>query len=355
MKFSPCNIEIKTHTDTTLFLVLLQNHYPYWHAFIDDIRQEIIPVNDTFMALRLPAGEHHVSFEFHSKKITFAFWISFICWIFCLTIIIFSLLKTSEPEPKTYLRFVLLMFILFIFTILTINNRRRYHSVKKMIPALEDFAAVLGNDSVKIVLNIDNPSVYKPDLICRSLLIRLQQRNDLSVLQKNLMKMDTEYILFAQVNTPFIPETDWLISQYYQKEIIRKKFGTGYYVLRKKGTAESRSVSFSTKNDFEAAISGWSEKISCLDTVVRYSGRYSNKLDSVNIYSSSFTTRISDLPEPGRKFFRISLQAMNGPDADALMVYEVTGKDKTAVWCATHLNDMMVEELKHQDLLMNIC
>jgi len=158
------------------------------------------------------------------------------------------------------------------------------------------------------------------------------------------MKMDADYILFAQINTPFIPETDWLVSQYYPKEIIREKYGTGYYTLGKKGTTETDPVSYITETDFEAPTSGWSYHAAGLDTMLSYSGRYSNKLDSVNIYSSTFTTRVSALPKSGRKYFRISLHAMNGPGADALIVYEVIRKDKTAVWYATHLNDMIAIE-----------
>ena len=35
---------------------------------------------------------------------------------------------------------------------------------------------------------------------------------------------------------------------------------------------------------------------------------------------------------------------MNGPHADALIVYEVTRRDKTAVWNAVHINDMIAAE-----------
>ncbi|HJX71119.1 MAG TPA: hypothetical protein VJ346_04185, partial [Bacteroidales bacterium] len=321
--FDPGRIELKACTDTTLFLVLLQNLYPYWHVTVDNTEQEIIPVNDTFMAVRLPEGDHHLMFEFHSKRIVFVFWISLICWILCLSVIIISWLKRPEPGLSLYLKLMLLIPAFLLLSILIINNRQRYRLPKKMIPSLVDFASGLSNDSVKVVLNIDNPSEFPSAFIHRACVLRLQQRNDLSELQRWLMQMDSEYVLFAQMNTPFIPETEWLISQYYPKEIIRRKFGTGFYALRKKGIAEDEPITFSSVNDFETPVPGWSDSGTGLDSMVIYSGRYSNKLDSINIYSSTYTTRITNLPKPGRKYFRITLQARPGPGADPLIVFEV--------------------------------
>ncbi len=340
-RFRPGDIKMETHTDTTLFLVLLQNEYPHWYASIDNVKQEIIRVNDTFMALRLPKGDHHVLLEFRSKKITLVFWISFICWIFCLAIIIFSLIKTPDPRLKTYPGLVLVILILFIFTILIINNRQRYHSENRLIPALEDFAAGLGNDSVSIVLNVDNPAEYSPELIRQASITRLQLRNDLSALQEFLMKMDSEYILFAQFNTTYMPETDWLITQYYPAEITRREFGAGYYTLRKKGPREFEPLSFISLNDFETPVSGWSLNSADIDTKVKFSGNKSNRLDSASIYSSTFTAMISELPNPRRKYFRITLHALNGPGTDAFIVFDVTRKDKTYIWNATKINDMI--------------
>ncbi|HJX72392.1 MAG TPA: hypothetical protein VJ346_10575, partial [Bacteroidales bacterium] len=311
--FDPGRIELKVYTDTTLFLVLLQNLYPYWHVTVDNTEKEIIPVNDTFMAVRLPEGDHHLMFEFHLKKIVFVFWISLICWILCLSVIIISWLKRPEPGLNLYLKLMLLILAFLVLLILIINNRQRYRLPKKMIPSLVDFASGLSNDSVKVVLNIDNPSEFPSALIHRARVLRLQQRNDLSELQRWLMQMDFEYVLFAQINTPFMPETEWLIRQYYPKEIIRRKFGAGFYALRKKGIAEDESITFSSINDFEKPVPGWSDCGTGLDSMVKYSGRYSNKLDSVNIYSSTYTTRITNLPKPGRKYFRITLQARTGP------------------------------------------
>jgi hypothetical protein len=343
-RFDPGNIEIITHTDTTLLLVLLQNYYPYWNSTIDDVKNEILLVNDSFMAVRLQKGDHHVKFEFRSSKIVFVFWISFLTWVLGLVMIIYVLVKNAEPGPKRHIRIILIILALFMFLVFFIINRQRYQSVKKVVPSLEDYASGLGTDSVNIVLNIDNPSEYSSALIHRAFLLRLQQRNDLSALQEYLMKTDSEYMLYAQVNTPFIPEEEWLINQYYPEKITRKEFGAGYYTLGRKGITEIEPVSYSSVNDFEAPVSGWSFNMADLDTMTRYSGKYSNRLDSVHIYSSTFIKESSEIPRLAGKHFRISLQAMTEPGADAFIVFDVTRKDKSIIWYATPLSDMMVAD-----------
>ncbi|MBN2215652.1 MAG: hypothetical protein JW723_15590 [Bacteroidales bacterium] len=351
-EFNPGIIKIETNADTALYLVLLQNQYPYWNVTIDDAGQEIIPVNDAFMAVRLQKGAHHVVFRFRSQKIICVFWISFICWVLCLSIIIFSWLKQPGSGLNLYLRVVILIMTFIILIILFINNRQRYFHSKKMITAMADFSSCSGNDSVKFVLNIDNPAEFPADLVLRSSLLRLQQRNDLSELQGCLIREDSEYILFAQVNTPFMPETEWLISRYYPKEIMLKEFGNNYFTLRKKGDIKDEIVSFSSVNDFEVPVPGWSDAGRGLDSMVSCSGRYCNRLDSVNIYSSTYTTAISGIPEPAGKYFRISLMARKETGGDALIVFDVSRKDKPYIWNAVTVNDMVAENGQWSQICM---
>lgn len=342
-EFRPGHIELQVHTDTILYLALLQNYYPYWNAFIDDIRQDIIPVNNTFMAVKLLKGYHRVLFEFRSQKILTAFWISFICWILCLCVIVYGQLKKSEPSLNLHLRLIPLIVAFLALSVFIFNNRERYRLPKKMITSLIDFASGIGTDSVKTVLNVDDPSKFPDTVTNHASVLRLQQQNDLSELQRLLTDMDSEYILFVQMNTPFIAETEWLISQFYPEEVLYENFGDRYYVLRKRGYTEYESALFASTNDFETQVTAWSDPVTGLDSVFSYSGRYSNKLDSVNIYSSTYTTKISSLPKVDRNYFRITLRAKTGISADPLIVFEVKRKDKTFIWNATHLKDMMVE------------
>jgi len=55
-------IEIEAQDDA--MLVLSDNYYPGWLAFIDGRRVEVFKANCTMRAVRVPAGRHMVSFEF---------------------------------------------------------------------------------------------------------------------------------------------------------------------------------------------------------------------------------------------------------------------------------------------------
>jgi len=70
-------------------LVLLQNNYKGWKAFIDEKPVAILPVNITYMAIRTAPGKHVVRFEYEPKFIRTAFYISML--IFCLLILSYLL------------------------------------------------------------------------------------------------------------------------------------------------------------------------------------------------------------------------------------------------------------------------
>jgi hypothetical protein len=55
---------IESETQGDAMLVLSDNYYPGWMAFIDGRRVEIFKANCTMRAVRVPAGRHMISFEF---------------------------------------------------------------------------------------------------------------------------------------------------------------------------------------------------------------------------------------------------------------------------------------------------
>lgn len=64
-------------------LVLSDNYYPGWQAFVDGAAVPLLKVNHTMRAVRVPAGSHVVSFEFAPRRLREAVYISSIT-VLCL-------------------------------------------------------------------------------------------------------------------------------------------------------------------------------------------------------------------------------------------------------------------------------
>ena len=65
LSYAPNALEYQTHSGKDGIVVFSEIYYPYgWHAFIDGQPTEHFRVNYTLRALNVPAGEHHIRFEF---------------------------------------------------------------------------------------------------------------------------------------------------------------------------------------------------------------------------------------------------------------------------------------------------
>jgi hypothetical protein len=74
--YTPESIGIKTSSSTSGYLILSDSWYPGWSATIDGTPTTILKANGIFRAIRLPAGEHQVAFEFKSSAFETGKWVS---------------------------------------------------------------------------------------------------------------------------------------------------------------------------------------------------------------------------------------------------------------------------------------
>jgi len=65
LSYAPNKIEYQSSSTTDGIIVFSEIYYPYgWHAYIDEKPVEHFRTNYTLRALNVPAGEHHIRFEF---------------------------------------------------------------------------------------------------------------------------------------------------------------------------------------------------------------------------------------------------------------------------------------------------
>ena len=81
LSYAPNALEYQSHAAQDGIIVFSEIYYPYgWKAYIDEQPVEHFRVNYTLRALNVPAGEHHIRFEFVPDTFKKAEPISFICF-----------------------------------------------------------------------------------------------------------------------------------------------------------------------------------------------------------------------------------------------------------------------------------
>jgi hypothetical protein len=75
-RYEPNRIEIRTQADAPTILVLSENHYPGWRAYIDGRNVEVLRVDYELRGVVLPAGAHEISFVYRPKSVMIGLLIS---------------------------------------------------------------------------------------------------------------------------------------------------------------------------------------------------------------------------------------------------------------------------------------
>lgn len=64
MEYGPNRLTVKTRASSPSLLVVSENHYPGWRAYLDGRRVEMLRANYNLRGVALPAGEHAVEFVY---------------------------------------------------------------------------------------------------------------------------------------------------------------------------------------------------------------------------------------------------------------------------------------------------
>ena len=63
-RYEPNRVDVRTKATAPSTLVLAENHYPGWRAYLDGRRVDMLRVNYAQRGVRVPEGEHEVSFRY---------------------------------------------------------------------------------------------------------------------------------------------------------------------------------------------------------------------------------------------------------------------------------------------------
>jgi uncharacterized membrane protein YfhO len=75
-RYEPNQIGLMTKSDAPALLMLSENHYPGWRAYVDSRFVETLRVDYNLRGVALPAGQHSVQFVYRPKSVYLGFAIS---------------------------------------------------------------------------------------------------------------------------------------------------------------------------------------------------------------------------------------------------------------------------------------
>ena len=84
IKFTSREFSFTVNNNSEVLLGLFQNHYMHWRAYVDDREIPVLAWNKAFMGVRIPEGEHLVSFKYKPENLVRIMWISLIIWLFVI-------------------------------------------------------------------------------------------------------------------------------------------------------------------------------------------------------------------------------------------------------------------------------
>jgi hypothetical protein len=100
-RHEPNRIEVKTVSGSPAILVLSENHYPGWRAYVDGQRVDILRVNYNQRGVALPAGNHLIKFVYRPKSVLLGLFISLLSLTtLMLWVVARSGLKIAGPRKQ---------------------------------------------------------------------------------------------------------------------------------------------------------------------------------------------------------------------------------------------------------------
>lgn len=76
LRYGPNRVSIAVNAPSSAILVLADQNYPGWRAYVDGAETPIHTANTLFRAIQVPAGQHRVEFRYESDVVRWGLWVS---------------------------------------------------------------------------------------------------------------------------------------------------------------------------------------------------------------------------------------------------------------------------------------
>jgi len=269
-------------------VTLLQASYPGWKVTIDGKEAPAFVSNKMFISVICDPGKHRITFSYTNRPVFIGFLISYLVLLILITILIIIQFRHKPIVFRIILVCALwLLLALLIFSRFDPNSSYGQEKVEKYRSAARD---VVSSHISQVVCNTDDrqlmvESLKEAGFKGSYLLHNLTYQKGLSDLIGCIEQLKSEKIALLSLYAP-LPEVAVASFRNSWPELIEKQnMATGSLMIFSEGTDIN---GFSSFNDFEKPVFGWNGNATAIDSLHSLSGRFSDRIDSLNHGSYSY-------------------------------------------------------------------
>lgn len=340
-RFDPTWIEASAEMKTNAMLVLQQQYFGGWSAFVNGKPAIIHRVNRLCMGILLPRGTHNIQFVYSNTLVKAGFAVSYLVFAFLVTSVVFFVIRTQFPSlrwlPWLSAKAAVLFFV---FATIYFTTRQSYElhladEYRKIAIKLEN--TIRKPASTKLVLNIDRPElfIYLISDVAKELSVSHLRFYDHRAIPKlaGLLKADTSrQLIYIRHNLHQRQEATELIRYYFPgMEVVYQSQHSEIIRFRRDGARRSL---YSTLLDMESKQPNWSFGTAHRSAVYAVSGSYSWPLSATQPGSPGWVFEAGKVRIDGMVRIVADANVLHSTGADAAL-YVVVERNGENIWQRT--------------------
>jgi len=269
-------------------VTLLQASYPGWKVTIDGKEAEVFVSNKMFLSVICGPGKHTIIFSYSNRPVFIGFLISYL-----VLMILITLLIIIHFRHKPVIFRIILVCALWLLLVLLIFNRfdptssygqgkaENYRSAAREVVRSGISHVVCNTDDGQLMVKSLKEAGFKGSYFLHN----LTYQKGLSDLIGCIGQLKTGKIALLSLYAP-LPDVALASFRNGWPELIGKQNeASGSLMIFSEGTDIN---GFSSLNDFEKPVFGWNGSATAMDSLHSLSGRFSDRIDSLNHGSYSF-------------------------------------------------------------------
>ena len=304
-RFSPQYMEFETSSDKDQTAILLQNNFPGWQVEIDGKVVKHFTVKKSLIGASVPAGKHLVAYTFSNPLYIKATLISFVLIIVIVLVILAIMIKENKTGSRKYIYITtgILLLLISIWALLparsfreklTQNNREIAEYVNKTLKP--------DDQETLLLLNTESPNPFDTQLNGQTVWKRFRFQKDVIELHNMLDTVNAEKLVYIWSNVLEVPGTREVMLIKFP--VIKSEFsGHRFTVLELSAQGDRTKSGKYFINTYDTISPEWNLNGVIMDTVNRYSGKLSEKLEGEREFSSTLRHKLKENPATGIRVF----------------------------------------------------
>ena len=358
--FNPNEIRAIVKTKYNQVVTLIQSNYPGWKVFIDGKSVSHYTSNSLFISALIPAGGHEVIFRFNNRFVKASFIFSYSLLAIMIFMLLWKYLTTKYSKPIRIFIPFLLLFIVLLSSVLSLNNYRKNLSDR----TYSEYARAAidhekkSKENTRYLFIMDNPEKLARIMNENGNPIKYIAYNHDSPavctqLWDDLTSYPIENMIIALINVRSRPEIFYILNKFYPEIKKLNSTCTSTLLQLSNNPAAKGKLLYSTFYDFEGVNEEWTANNAYLDSSISCSGKFSERLDSVNKFSSTLNVLCSKLASCSTFALNISASVYNPEKVEAFIVLQIKRNGRSVGYYTLNISDAITEKNKWQKVFLS--